>query len=69
MKLWLVGRFRDGSDEMEMCGVFSSEELALAQCTTPLHWMGPAELDQPMPEEKVDWPGFRYPVPIAGPEQ
>ncbi len=57
--LYVVGQHR--GQTWEFVGVFSTEPLAIAACTGPLHFVAPCTLDQPAPDESTSWPGAFYP--------
>lgn len=64
MKLWVVGKTvetRPFGSCWFFCGVFSSQPAAVACCTDERHFAAPATLDQPLPNETVNWPGLYYP--------
>lgn len=60
-KLWVVGKTVDRHWSWEILGVFSSKEKAVAACSTARHFVGPAEIDNPMPDGKP-WPGVWHPL-------
>lgn len=65
MRLWIVGKWRHEGEAWEFFGVFSSEEKALAACTSRDMFIGPAELDVALAEAPEPWPGCYYPIPLA----
>lgn len=42
-------------------GVYSTEQLAVATCKDKNWFVGPVEMDKPLPEGLNDWPGCYYP--------
>jgi len=48
--------------EWEFMGVFTSEEKAIEACTTDLHFIGPATLDERCPDATLEWEGAYYPL-------
>jgi len=56
--VWLVLRM---SSQIEVNGVFSTEEKALAACEQPNDLVGPLELDAI--QETKPWVGAYYPIP------
>jgi len=58
MKVWIVGQL---GMPWEFQGVFSTKEKAEAACKTPFHFIGPAEMDVELPEQKSFWPDAEYP--------
>ena len=64
MKLFIVGQ-RDSAAKSdrgwEFQGVFSDDEKARAACTTRHHFVGPATLDEALPDEPVKWEGAYFP--------
>ena len=61
MDLWIVGREYD-YNSWEFCGVFGEERLAVDACTTSTHFVGPATLDERLPDIRVRWPGAYFPL-------
>ena len=51
----------EGPRVWEFMGVFISEDLAVAACTTPRHFVGPALLNERIRDEPIPWPGGWYP--------
>jgi hypothetical protein len=67
MEVWVVGKLLSRDQRhWEFCGVFSSEQRALEACTTGQHFLGPATLDQRLPDETGEWPGAYYPERPGG---
>lgn len=67
MNLWIVGKFVGETNPgescgWEFCGVFDSEELAVSQCHSREFFVGPATLNNPIADTKLDWEGLRWPV-------
>jgi hypothetical protein len=65
MRLWICGEGKEKTESgvvWELLGVFDSEEKAVAACTMPNHFVGPAELNQRLPDESSTWPGCYYPL-------
>ena len=63
--LWIVGKFIGGapdSKEWEFVGVFSDSDKALAACSGPLFFIGPAVLNEAQPDEITEWIGAYYPA-------
>ena len=61
MTLWVCGRY---TDNWEVLGAFSTEELALARCTKDNDFVAPLELDESLPEEVTEWVGLYYPAEL-----
>ena len=59
--LWIVGREFD-YNAWEFCGVFSTKQKALDACATREHFIGPATLDERLPDMRITWPGAYYPL-------
>lgn len=65
--LWVCGKILNPATSMwEIVGVFTSEKLAVAACTTPWHFVGPQKLNVRNPDETIDWPGCYYPIRRVG---
>jgi hypothetical protein len=65
MQVWLVFKYICGdypTASSEFLGIFDSEEKAVARCTIPQHWVGPANLNEALPDEPTPWPGAYYPI-------
>jgi len=64
-ELWIVGRIvGPGPNGWEFVGVFDEEQAAIEACPTPSHFLGPATLNERLPDETQPWPGSYYPVPL-----
>lgn len=62
-QLYIVGKNKDKtSDSWEFQGVFSTEKKALEACKNHnLYFIGPAILNETLPEYTVDWVDAYYP--------
>jgi len=60
-ELWIVCKYVS-AEKFEFQGVFSTEEKAIAACVDFTYGIGPANLDEPVPDETTEWPGFYYPT-------
>ncbi len=63
---WIVGQtLGGGAGDCGVAwlfqGVFSSEERAVAACVRPHYFVGPATIDEVLPEAVTEWPGHYYP--------
>lgn len=63
---WIVGQAliaEDGVDHGAWLfqGVFATEELAVVACVGRNYFVGPATLNEALPNEAEDWPGHYYP--------
>jgi hypothetical protein len=47
--------------QFEFQGVFSTEEKAISACIDYNYGIGPANLDEQLPDETTKWEGFYYP--------
>jgi hypothetical protein len=65
MDVWICGQFyqkcEDTGSAWGFHGVFSSEDKARAACASESYFIGPAVMDQELPEHPFDWPGAYYP--------
>ena len=63
-KVWIMGQIKNEEEylQFEFMGVFTSEEKAVAACTSDLHFIGPAVLDERHPDETIAWEGSYYPI-------
>lgn len=61
---WIVGQHV--GDTWDFQGVFATEDLAVAACTHPSYFVGPATLNEALPHETSDWPGSYYPIIQSG---
>jgi hypothetical protein len=57
--VWIVGTWLDGSWEFQ--GVYSCEQRAAGACLHPNWFIGPARVDESVPERTEEWPGCYYP--------
>lgn len=62
MKLWIVCKQVDDDHYWEFCGVFDDEKKATAACKTADYFIGPANLNEKIPEETTEWPESYYPI-------
>lgn len=64
MKLWVVGKTINATGtEWQFCGVFDTEEKAIAVCTTEDHFVGPVDLNFIVPPDiTTEWPKAYYPL-------
>jgi len=63
-KLWIVGRALDPEDKRvwAFIGMFDDKQAAIEACTTRDHFVGPAILNERLPDELESWPGAYYPL-------
>lgn len=67
MKLWIVGKtITDENDNLtwEFSGVFDTEESAKAACLTEDYFVGPALLNEEIPDTSLEWEGSYRPVEV-----
>lgn len=64
MKLWIVGRVLrfEPFIEWDYQGVYDTEEKAIAACSDVSYFVGPTELNNPIPHETTAWPNAYYPL-------
>ena len=63
MPLWIVGEACEPEPlAWRFVGVFDDEDLAVAACMGPNHFIGPAVLNERLAEEPEAWPGAYYPL-------
>lgn len=61
--LWIVGKDdREGDGGWEFQGVFDDRELAVMACRGDNYFIGPAILNESLPDDREDWPGSYYPT-------
>jgi hypothetical protein len=68
MKLLIVGKSIDDQKGWEFQGVFDSATLAIESCRTEHYFIGPAELNEVLPDESSGWAGAWYPKLEAEPK-
>ncbi len=62
MGLWVVGKAINIKNcKWEFQGVFSSEQRAIDACITDRYFVGPAVLDEALPDKRIEWPNAYYP--------
>ena len=63
---WICGKHRgnleDGSTAWDLQGVFDTESGAVAACKSVRDFIGPAPLNQMLPQGATEWPNCRYPL-------
>lgn len=62
MELWIVGKLVDDECYWEFAGVYDSEEKALEACKGIKYFIGPAVLNNNIPDETTEWEGAYYPL-------
>lgn len=62
--VWVCGDWKDDG-AWELRGVFDSEDKAKSHCKKPTHFIGPAELNEKLPDETTEWVGCYYPHPLS----
>jgi hypothetical protein len=62
IKLWACFKILDNGTQDEFQGVFSTEEKAKAACRDWRYGYGPVVLDEEIPDNPHQWPGFCYPI-------
>ena len=63
MKLWIVGKsVGPRGEEWEFQGVFDSKKKAISACKSDRYFIGPAMLNEELPEKPEEWPGCYYPL-------
>lgn len=60
--VWVVGQHKLIDGVWEFIGVFSTEEKAVAACRDYTYFVGPARIDEQLPDETVEWTGSYYPI-------
>lgn len=63
-KVYVVGKNIAEKEEgivWEIQGVFTNETDAVLACVEDRCFVGPIELNAPLPEETIVWPGCYYP--------
>lgn len=62
-QVWICGKLLDfATCSWEFMGAFSKKALAVAACTEPCHFIGPATLDVRLPDEPIMWPDCYFPL-------
>jgi len=64
MQLYIVGKYRSGEFPnvvWDFNGVFDSQEKAEAACKDEFYFVGPATLNESLPDQTETWPGCYYP--------
>lgn len=69
MQVWCCGKvLAKGEDAGGMGwmiqGVFSDESKALDCCKTVYHFIAPLNMDEPLPDGVLPWPGLRFPKTV-----
>jgi hypothetical protein len=64
---WIVGNLIERAEgqahaRWEFLGVFDERSLAVAACTLPTHFIGPARRNRRAPDEPHEWEGCEYPL-------
>lgn len=64
--MFVVGRVHVASPGVwDFQGVFSTEEAAAQACRDYTYFVGPAQVDTPLPHTTMpEWPGAFFPVPV-----
>jgi hypothetical protein len=66
MRLWVVGKIqsRRNFKRWQLQGIFDDKDKAAAICQDELWFIGPVELNEPLPVYEQLWPGAFYPLAI-----
>jgi hypothetical protein len=64
-ELYIVGLADEPNDCWHFIGVFDAEQKAVDACTTKDHFVGPAILNERLPDAPEPWPGGYYPLDIG----
>jgi hypothetical protein len=65
MELWICGKFIEETEYgrvWEFAGVFADKDLAIKACLDENYFIGPAILNEYLPEESMEWDGAYYPL-------
>ena len=62
--VWCVGRvhLKEEKWSWALMGIFQTEEMAVAMCSTVNDFVGSLQRDVLLPDNTVDWPGAYYPL-------
>jgi hypothetical protein len=60
--VFVCGKITFEAGAWEMCGVFSTEAQASAACRSADYFVGPIEVDAPVPDGSAPWPGAYRPL-------
>ena len=60
--MWIVGRIYNCDPwNWGFIGLYDSESLAVSACSTPNDFVGLAEVNVTLNDEKEEWPGSYFP--------
>lgn len=59
--VWVAGRIY-AHPAWEFLGVFTDRDLAIARCSLPIDFVGPARLNEALSDVQQTWPGIFFPV-------
>lgn len=65
MELWICGKYiKDPEQEKrwEFIGVYDSQDKAIKACIKESYFIGPAKLNESLPDDEDDWDGAYYPL-------
>jgi|GEM_PF-1507829 len=65
MQIFVVGHVIDKCDAgvvWDILGVFSEKNKAELICYDSNCFVGPLEINKPLPKEIIDWPGCYFPI-------
>jgi hypothetical protein len=63
--VWICGKHRGETPDgvaWDLQGVFETEAGAIAACVETRDFIGPAPLNQRLPQSATNWPGCRFPL-------
>lgn len=61
--LWVVSKMHTyRTPDWTFQGVYDSEEKAIQACLTEDYFIGPVGLNEPIPHERMAWPGAYFPL-------
>lgn len=63
MIVWICGKINEEGCCIlwEFQGVFDEEDKAVDACRSERYFVGPATLNEPLPDETVEWIGCYFP--------
>ena len=68
VRVWVVGRLSpDSAWKWQLQGIFITKKAAMKACKDESWFIGPLDINKPLPTEEQDWEGCYYPLAFYDP--
>lgn len=63
--LFLVGMYRDGEQNWEFVGIYTSRDIAISHCKDHQYFVAPVIVNETAPEHRTNWDAIFYPHQVT----